>query len=38
PEDEFKVLAAAAIIVIMVVLLLANSIAIALRNKFQKQS
>lgn len=38
PEEEFKVLAAAAIIVIMVVLLLANSIAIALRNKFQKQS
>ena len=38
PEEEFRVLAAAAIIVIMVVLLLANSIAIALRNKFQKQS
>ncbi|CAN5117130.1 phosphate ABC transporter permease PstA [soil metagenome] len=36
PQDEFRVLAAAAIIVIMVVLLLANSIAIVLRNRFQK--
>ena len=36
PQDEFRVLAAAAIIVIMVVLLLANSVAILLRNKFQK--
>lgn len=38
PQDEFRQLAAAAIIVIMVVLLLANSVAILLRNKFQKQS
>lgn len=36
PQDEFRNLAAAAIIVIMVVLLLANSVAIVLRNRFQR--
>jgi len=36
PQEEFRMLAAAAIIVIMVVLLLANSVAIVLRNRFQK--
>lgn len=36
PQEDFRVLAAAAIIVIMVVLLLANSVAIVLRNRFQK--
>ena len=36
PQEEFRVLAAAAIIVIMAVLLLANSVAIVLRNRFQR--
>ena len=38
PEDVFLELAAAAIVVIMAVLLLANSVAILLRNRFQRRS
>ena len=38
PQEEFKVLAAAGIVVIMVVLLLANSVAIALRNRYQRRA
>jgi phosphate transport system permease protein len=36
-EAEFKLLAAAGIIVLMVVLLLTNSVAIWLRNKYQRR-
>jgi phosphate transport system permease protein len=37
-ETEFKLLAAAGIIVLMVVLLLTNSVAIWLRNKYQRRA
>lgn len=37
-EPEFKLLAAAGIIVLMVVLLLTNSVAIWLRNKYQRRA
>jgi phosphate transport system permease protein len=37
PQDVFRVDAAAGIVVLMVVLLLANSVAIVLRNRFQKR-
>jgi phosphate transport system permease protein len=37
PQDVFRIDAAAGIVVLMVVLLLANSVAIMLRNRFQKR-
>ena len=37
PQEEYKLLAAAAIIVLMVILLAMNSIAIWLRNKYEKK-
>ena len=37
PQEVFRIDAAAGIVVLMVVLLLANSVAILLRNKFQKR-
>lgn len=38
PQNEFKILAAAGIVVLMVVLLLTNSVAIWLRNKYQRRA
>jgi phosphate transport system permease protein len=38
PQDVFQELAAAGIVVIMAVLLLANSVAIVVRNRFQRRS
>jgi phosphate transport system permease protein len=37
PQEDFKVAASAAIVVLLVVLLLMNSLAILLRNRFQKR-
>jgi len=37
PQEEFKILAAAAIVVLLVILLLMNSVAIWLRNRFEKR-
>lgn len=37
PQDVFKTLAAAGIVVLMIVLLLANSVAIVMRNRFQRR-
>jgi phosphate transport system permease protein len=37
PQSEFKVVAAAAIIVLLVILLLMNSVAIWLRNRYQRK-
>ena len=37
PQSEFKVVAAAAIIVLLVILLLMNSVAIWLRNRYQRR-
>ncbi len=37
PQDEFKVLAAAAIVVLLVMLLAMNSVAIWLRNRFERR-
>ena len=37
PQDEFKVLAASAIIVLLVMLLVINSVAIIIRNRYEKQ-
>jgi phosphate transport system permease protein len=37
PQEEYKLLAAAAIIVLMVILLAMNSVAIWLRNKYEKK-
>lgn len=37
PQDEFKLLAAAAILVLLAILLAMNSIAIALRNRFEQR-
>jgi phosphate transport system permease protein len=37
PQDEFRALAAAGILVLLVILILINSIAIYLRNRFQKR-
>ena len=38
PKDEFRGLAAAGIIILLLILLGMNSIAIYLRNRYQKQS
>lgn len=38
PEEAFTTLAAAGIVVLMAVLLLANSVAIVIRNRYQKRS
>ena len=37
PQEEFQFVASAGIIVLMVFLLIMNSIAIFIRNKFQKR-
>ena len=37
PQAEFRLLAAAAIIVLLVILLALNSVAIWLRNRYQKR-
>lgn len=37
PQEEFRILAAAAIVVLLVILLAMNSLAIWLRNRFQKR-
>jgi phosphate transport system permease protein len=37
PQDDFRALAAAGILVLLVILILINSIAIYLRNRFQKR-
>ncbi|HEX6709957.1 MAG TPA: phosphate ABC transporter permease PstA [Rubrobacter sp.] len=37
PQDVFKTLAAAGIVVLMIVLLLSNSVAIVMRNRFQRR-
>lgn len=37
PQEEFKVLAAAAIVVLLAILLLMNSVAIWLRNRFERR-
>ena len=37
PQEEFKILAAAAIVVLLVILLLMNSVAIWLRNRYQRK-
>jgi len=38
PQDDFRGLAAGGIIVLLILLLSMNSIAVILRNKFQKRS
>jgi len=37
PQEEFKLLAAAAIIVLLVIMLVLNSVAIVIRNRYQKR-
>ena len=37
PQEEFQYVAAAGIIVLMIVLVMMNSIAVLIRNKFQKR-
>ena len=37
PQEEFRVVAAAAIIVLLVILLTLNSVAIWLRNRYQRK-
>jgi phosphate transport system permease protein len=37
PQDEFRLLAAAAIIVLLVIMLVLNSVAIIIRNRYQKR-
>jgi phosphate transport system permease protein len=37
PQDEFRALAAAAIVALLIVTLLANTVAVILRNRYERR-